>query len=271
MVATSDRSTPDSATPVLSIRGVGVRYGGVTAVNDVHFEVPRGKIVGLIGPNGAGKTTLIDAISGFTASSGTIELCGRSISGLSPFRRVRSGLGRTFQAVELYDDLSVVENVVVGQAASRVDVSKEQLNRTFELLGLNSMRDKPAGELSQGRRQLVSIARALVGEPDVLLLDEPGGGLDSAESQWLGHRLRNIRDSGVSILLIDHDMQLVLDLCDEIQVLNFGVIIAAGSPSAVRADPQVKSAYLGSTHAAHRQDGDADQHVLAVVSDGGVG
>jgi ABC-type branched-subunit amino acid transport system ATPase component len=250
---------PPAATPALAVRGVGVRFGGITAVNDVRFEVPSGKIVGLIGPNGAGKTTLIDAISGFTASTGTIELCGRTISSLAPFRRVRSGLGRTFQAVELYDDLSVTENVVVGQAANRVDVSDEQLGRTFDLLGLSSVRDKAAGELSQGTRQLVSIARALVGEPDVLLLDEPAGGLDSAESQWLGHRLRDIRDSGVTVLLIDHDMQLVLDLCDEIQVLNFGGIIAAGTPAAVRADPNVRAAYLGNTYAAHHHAGDVGQ------------
>src|SRR3984893_9533139 len=160
---------PPAATPALVVRGVGVRYGGVTAVNDVHFEVSCGKIVGLIGPNGAGKTTLIDAISGFTASTGTIELRGRTISSLAPFQRVRSGLGRTFQAVELYDDLSVTENVVVGEAASSVDVSDEHRNRTFDRLRLRHVRDKPAGELSQGTRQLVSIARALVGAPDVLL------------------------------------------------------------------------------------------------------
>jgi ABC-type branched-subunit amino acid transport system ATPase component/branched-subunit amino acid ABC-type transport system permease component len=245
--------------PVLVVRGVGVRYGGVIAVNDVHFEVPSGKIVGLIGPNGAGKTTLIDAISGFTASTGTIQLRGRTISSLAPFQRVRFGLGRTFQVVELYDDLSVTENVIVGQAASRVDVSAEHLERTFDLLGLSSVRDRPAGELSQGTRQLVSIARALVGEPDVLLLDEPAGGLDSAESQWLGHRLRDIRDSGVSVLLIDHDMQLVLDLCDEIQVLNFGEIIAAGTPAAVRADPNVRAAYLGGTYASHHHADDVSR------------
>jgi ABC-type branched-subunit amino acid transport system ATPase component/branched-subunit amino acid ABC-type transport system permease component len=259
---------PATTTPALAVRGVGVRYSGITAVDNVHFEVPRGKIVGLIGPNGAGKTTLIDAITGFTASTGTVALCGRTISSLAPFQRVRSGLGRTFQAIELYDDLSVTENVVVGQAASRGDVSDKQLDRTFDLLGLHSVRDEPAGELSQGSRQLVSIARALVCEPDVLLLDEPAGGLDSAESQWLGHRLRDIRDSGVSILLIDHDMQLVLDLCDEIQVLNFGEIIAAGTPAAVRADPNVRSAYLGSTHAAHHQADDDDQHASVVVNEG---
>jgi ABC-type branched-subunit amino acid transport system ATPase component len=228
-------------------------------VSDVQFEVPCGKIVGLIGPNGAGKTTLIDAISGFTASTGTIELGGRTISSLAPFQRVRSGLGRTFQAVELYDDLSVLENVIVGQTASRAEISDEALSRTFDLLGLSPVRDRPAGELSQGTRQLVSIARALVGEPDVLLLDEPAGGLDSAESQWLGHRLRDIRDSGVSVLLIDHDMQLVLDLCDEIQVLNFGEIIAAGTPAAVRTDPKVRAAYLGNTYATHHQADDLGQ------------
>jgi ABC-type branched-subunit amino acid transport system ATPase component len=116
-------------------------------------------------------------------------------------------------------------------------------------LGLGEVADRPAGELSQGQRQLVSIARALVGRPKVLLLDEPAGGLDSTESQWLGERLRAIRDSGVTILLIDHDMHLVLNLCDQIQVLNFGKIIAAGPPAAIRADRTVAQAYLGDTHA----------------------
>jgi ABC-type branched-subunit amino acid transport system ATPase component/branched-subunit amino acid ABC-type transport system permease component len=267
LVTVPDRTAD---TPALAVSGLGVRYRGMIALDDVHFEVPRGRIVGLIGPNGAGKTTLIDAISGFIPSAGAVELCGRAIDSLQPFQRVRSGLGRTFQSIELYEDLSVTENVVVGHAASRAKVSDEQLSRTLDLLGLGTMRDKAAGELSQGTRQLVSIARALVGEPDVLLLDEPAGGLDSAESQWLGRRLRDIRDSGVSILLIDHDMQLVLDLCDEIQVLNFGKIIAAGTPAEVRADPNVRSAYLGNTHAAQDGNGDRSQRASLVDAKGRV-
>jgi ABC-type branched-subunit amino acid transport system ATPase component len=241
----------DSAAAVLSLHDLTVRYGGVVAVDGVSFDVPEGAIVGLIGPNGAGKTTLIDAVSGFARCSGSIALAGRELTRLSPYQRTRAGLGRTFQAIELYDDLSVWENVVVGQAAARGrdDVEDRTLDATFELLGLSSVRHRPAGELSQGQRQLVSVARALAGQPNLLMLDEPAGGLDSTESRWLGDRLRDIRASGVTILLIDHDMHLVLNMCDEIRVLDFGRIIASGPPGDIRGDKRVTGAYLGDTHA----------------------
>ena len=241
---TAETGRPD----LLSVRGLGVRYGGVVAVDDVTFDVAQGSIVGLIGPNGAGKTTLLDAISGFAVHTGTVSLGGRPVGGLVPHERVRAGLGRTFQALELYDDLSVEENVAVGLTAShgrRERPPEEALRQVFDLLDLSALRSRPAGELSQGRRQLVSIARALVGQPRVLLLDEPAGGLDTTESAWLGDRLRLIRDSGVTIVMVDHDMGLVLSLCDRIQVLNFGRVIAAGTPSEIRADREVAAAYLG--------------------------
>jgi ABC-type branched-subunit amino acid transport system ATPase component/branched-subunit amino acid ABC-type transport system permease component len=245
-------SIPADAPVVLSVRDVTVRYGGVVAVNGVSFEARRGSILGLIGPNGAGKTTLIDAVSGFAPSTGSVVLGDRTIDGLRPHERVRAGLGRTFQAIELYDDLSVEENVIVGLTAhtGRKDAAGDTvLAETFDLLGLTEVRDRPAGELSQGQRQLVSIARALAGRPEVLLLDEPAGGLDTKESHWLGDRLRDIRDSGVTIVMVDHDMSLVLNLCDQIQVLNFGAVIASGTPVEIRANREVASAYLGSTHA----------------------
>ncbi len=233
---------------VLSATNMRVRYGGVVAVDDATIEARKGTIVGLIGPNGAGKTTLLDAISGFAPSSGDVVACGQNLSGVPPFRRVRASLGRTFQHTELYEDLSVSENIVVGAAAAQ---GREPMTvrETLELLDLLEFADRPVGELSQGRRQLVSIARALIGNPDILLLDEPAGGLDSRESQWLGLRLRAIRDTGVTIVLIDHDMHLVLNLCDFIYVLNFGKIIAEGPPAAIRADRTVAAAYLGSAHA----------------------
>jgi len=237
-----------STTPLLSLENVGVRYGGVVAVDSVSFEVPEGAIFGLIGPNGAGKTTLMDALSGFAPSTGSLCLAGQSLDGLRPHQRTRAGLGRTFQAMELWDDLTVEENVGVRSHAA-TDATGPGLERTFELLGLNTFRHRLPSELSQGQRQLVSIARALVGHPRVLLLDEPAAGLDSTESLWLGDRLRDLRSEGVSILLIDHDMGLVLSLCDEIRVLNFGRLIAGGPPSVVRADPAVTAAYLGTTHA----------------------
>ncbi|WP_017934970.1 branched-chain amino acid ABC transporter permease/ATP-binding protein [Nocardioides sp. Iso805N] len=238
----------------LELRDVSVHYGGVVAVNGVSLAVPRGAIAGLIGPNGAGKTTLIDAISGFAAHTGEVRLAGVSIEDKVPHERIRAGLGRTFQAIELYDDLSVLENVKVGLTAAGHRPEAEgvaehgdadRLDATLRLLGLNDVRERPAGELSQGQRQLVSIARALAGHPRVLLLDEPAGGLDTAESQWLGDRLRRIRDAGVTIVIVDHDMGLMLGLCDQITVLNFGEVIASGTPGQIRADQRVAEAYLG--------------------------
>ncbi|KJE23316.1 amino acid/amide ABC transporter membrane protein 1 [Frankia torreyi] len=245
------RPAPVLGPDVLTVRGLTVRYGGVVAVDDVSFAAPEGAIVGLIGPNGAGKTTLMDAISGFVSCSGSVELAGTPVERLAPHERVRAGLGRTFQAIELYEDLSVAENVSVGTTAlrGRGGGAHRDVEDTLALLGLAGVRDRPAGELSQGQRQLISIARALAGNPRVLLLDEPAGGLDTTESQWLGERLRDIRDSGVTILLIDHDMSLVLGLCDRIEVINFGSVIASGSPAEIRSDRRVAAAYLGSTHA----------------------
>jgi ABC-type branched-subunit amino acid transport system ATPase component/branched-subunit amino acid ABC-type transport system permease component len=235
---------------VLSLDSLRVRYGGVTAVDDVSFDVKRGQIVGLIGPNGAGKTTLIDAVCGFTRCGGRVSLIGRPLEGMRPFERARAGLARTFQAIELWDDLSVHENITAGMTAATGRAGPGDIDKVLALLGLTDVRERPPAVLSQGQRQLVSIARALVGRPEVLLLDEPAGGLDSAESRWLGERLRDVRASGVTILIVDHDMHLVLNLCDRIEVLNFGRLIASGSPSAIRADRAVADAYLGATHAA---------------------
>ena len=246
------RVLKDDAPSALEVRNLSVRYGGVVAVDDVSFDVPEGLIVGLIGPNGAGKTTLIDALSAFAPGEGSVSMGGLDLNGLKPYQRTRAGLGRTFQAIELYDDLSVEENVGVGLTAAtgRTDRPDDDVLRDiFGLLGLEEVRDRPAGELSQGQRQLVSIARVLAGRPKVLLLDEPAGGLDATESHWLGDRLRDIRDSGITILMVDHDMSLVLSLCDQIHVLNFGKTIASGSPAQIRSNRDVAAAYLGSTHA----------------------
>jgi ABC-type branched-subunit amino acid transport system ATPase component/branched-subunit amino acid ABC-type transport system permease component len=246
---------PDEGRVLLSLNNVGVTYGGVVAVDGVSFDVCAGHIVGLIGPNGAGKTTLIDAISGFTVSSGTVMFDGASVDGLPPHQRVRRGLGRTFQGVELYEDLTVEENVVVGTAAARSGRQGaprggigSDLDAVFELLQLSAVRDRQVKELSAGYRQLVSVARALAGQPAMVLLDEPAGGLSSDESQWLGDRLRDVRDAGVTVLMIDHDMSLVLGVCDRIHVLDLGRIIASGPPAAIETDPVVTAAYLGSAH-----------------------
>jgi ABC-type branched-subunit amino acid transport system ATPase component/branched-subunit amino acid ABC-type transport system permease component len=242
---------PEPGDVVLSVREAGVRYGGVVALDSVSFQVRAGEIVGVIGPNGAGKTTLLDAISGYHRGTGTVEFDGRPISALKPHRRSRAGLGRTFQGIELYEDLSVEENVLAGETAAlhggdHVGPPREEL---FERLHLSRLRDRPARELSHGRRQLVSIARALAGRPRMLLLDEPAAGLDSSESRWLGERLRAVRSTGVTVLLVDHDMGLVLDVCDRIVVLDLGKVIAEGTPAEIKADPRVAAAYLGTSGA----------------------
>jgi ABC-type branched-subunit amino acid transport system ATPase component/branched-subunit amino acid ABC-type transport system permease component len=241
-----DSRPDDQPETLLAIANATVSYGGVIAVNDVSFEVPAGSIVGLIGPNGAGKTTLMDAISGFTHADGDVVFAGRPLAGLKPHQRIRRGLGRSFQGIELYDDLSVEENVSVGDQSRRQ--GGRDLSGLFVLLGLDDMRDRPVSELSQGQRQLVSIARSLAGGPSLVLLDEPAAGLDSGESAWLAERLQRIRASGVTVLLVDHDMDLMLNLCDYLHVLNFGSLIASGTPEEIRQDDRVTGAYLGRRH-----------------------
>lgn len=244
-VAPSPEHTPTAVGgPVLAVEDLTVRYGAVTAVSGVDFGLLRGEIVGLIGPNGAGKTTLVDAISGFAPCTGRIRLGETDLAALAPHRRSRAGLGRTFQDIELYDELSVLENVTVG-----VDAGDDDPHRTVRevlaLLQIGDLAETTAADLSQGQRQLVSVARMLAGRPTVALLDEPAAGLDSGESRWLGERLAAARGSGVSMLLIDHDMDLVLSVCDRVVVLDLGSVIATGTPEEIRTDPRVMAAYLG--------------------------
>jgi branched-chain amino acid transport system ATP-binding protein len=245
---------------LLETRGLTVRYGGLAANDDVNLTVEAGRLVGLIGPNGAGKTTFIDAITGFTAvSGGTVRFDGHDLNGSAPDRRAHLGLTRTFQSLELFEDLTVRDNLLVaaerplwysflldllrpGRAAKR---EQERVDVALTALDLHGISDRLPSDLSHGQRKLVGVARALAADPKLLLLDEPAAGLDTAESQHLGALLRQFVERGTTIFLIDHDMGLVLNVCDYIYVLDFGRIIAEGTPAEIRKDPAVVAAYLG--------------------------
>lgn len=245
-------------TSVLETKGLTVRYGGVLAVNDVDIVVRPDSLVGLIGPNGAGKTSFIDALTGYTPTSGTIHFLGREIQRHSTHERVREGLTRTFQALELFEDLTVRANVAAARqdlrwysflsdliVGARRPRALEEVDETLELLGLSDSAAKYPNEMSLGQRKLVAVARAVATEPKLLLLDEPAAGLDSGESLELGKTLRAMVSPERAMLLVDHDMGLVLTVCDYIYVLDFGKVIAAGTAAEIRSDPRVISAYLG--------------------------
>jgi len=234
-------------TSVFRARGVSVSFGGVRAVAGVDLEIADGELVGLIGPNGAGKTTFIDAITGFVRYQGEAELGGARLDGLPPYARARLGLARTWQTVELFDDLTVRENLTVaakgGDGGSAPSVDAE-----LELLDLTAAAEAMPWELTQAERKRAGIGRALVARPRLLCLDEPAAGLDARQSRELGTLLPGIASSGTAVLLVDHDMGLVLSSCDRVVVLDSGSVIAQGTPEQIRGDERVIAAYLG--HAA---------------------
>ena len=237
---------------MLSVRGLSVTFGGVHALEKVDLEVLDGELVGLIGPNGAGKTTLIDAVTGFVPFTGRVELDGDDITSLPAYQRARRGLARTWQNTDLFDDLEVGENIAVAAARPLRGATRDRSKgpntppeQVLELVDLGWAVDAMPDELSEGARKLVGVARALAGHPRLLCLDEPAAGLDARESEELGRSLRELADRGQTTLLIDHDMGLVLGICDRVVVLEFGRVIADGPPEIVRRDERVIAAYLG--------------------------
>ncbi len=243
---------------VLEVRDLTVRFGGVTALDGVDLSVAPGEVLGLIGPNGAGKTTFIDAVTGFVASGGEVSLDGSRIDGWSPVRRARAGLGRSFQSLELIEDLTVRENLLVAcdahdlsrYATDLVHPGRPALTvvaaTAVREFGLEPDLDALPDTLPHGRRRLVAIARAVAAAPRVLLLDEPAAGLSEGEGRELGALVRRLaHEAGLAVLLIEHDVGLVMSTCDRIAVLDFGRLIAVGTPAEVAADEAVVTAYLG--------------------------
>ncbi len=245
--------------PLLEVTDLMVSYGGLNAVDLVSFPIEEAGIVGLIGPNGAGKTTCIDALSGFIPhATGRVRFAGEDIGGWPAHRRAEHGLVRTFQSVEMFDDLTVRENLIVAATKTRwwsvfVDACRPSyrvrnidVEWALEATGLGGEGGRYPTELGHGQRRLAGLARVLASRPRLVMLDEPAAGLDSAESVALASRLRSLPDLGIAVLLVDHDMGLVLDVCEQIHVLDLGQVIASGSPREVRTNPAVIEAYLGS-------------------------
>lgn len=261
MIATPDRDAP----PVLEASGVRVRFGGVQALDDVSIAVPPGSLVGLVGPNGAGKSTLFGVCSGLTRpNAGRILLSGRDVTRASPQSRARLGLARTFQHPEMFSGLTVREHLAVAFRARRArsrlwtDMftaaslrrpdaeERERIGSLLELLSLSALADTAVDGLPLGTTRLVEVGRALASGPSVVLLDEPLSGLDHGETRQLADAVgRTVREEGISLLLVEHDVAMVLALCSHIYVLEFGVVIAQGDARAIHDDPAVRAAYLG--------------------------
>jgi branched-chain amino acid transport system ATP-binding protein len=237
----------------LEIQELSVRFGGLAALSEVSLSVAEGAITGLIGPNGAGKTTLFNVVTGMQRpNEGTVRLDGRDLRGLSSYRRARLGLGRTFQRLELFGSLTVAENIGVaasigqrGVAKGRSRAIQEIREELLDRVGLTPVANERADTLPTGTGRLVELARALATRPKVLLLDEPAAGQDTDETERFSGILHHLASDGLAILLVEHDMELVMNVCHTVAVLDYGRIICTGTPAEVRTDPDVQAAYLG--------------------------
>jgi branched-chain amino acid transport system ATP-binding protein len=236
---------------ILSTQDVVVRFGVLQAVSQASIEVVEGRVTGLIGPNGAGKTTLFNVITGLQEpTAGKVFFDGKDITNKNPFKRARLGIARTFQKLEVFGSLSARENILVAaeqrKTWDRSGFDPNQVcNEILEKVGLSDVSEFMVGTLPTGTARLVELARALASNPKVLLLDEPSSGLNEEETEEMASLLRKLVDEGLGVLLVEHDMSFVMGTCQFIHVLDFGTIIATGTPAEVQANAQVQAAYLG--------------------------
>ena len=258
------RAKPAMGQPVLVVDKIRKQFGGLVAVNDISFDIAAGQIVGLIGPNGAGKSTTFNLITGvLSKTSGQVTFCGEDVSALPSREISRKGMARTFQHVKMIADMTVLENVAMGaytrgnsgvlSSMLRTNQAEErrlmkEAQRQLERIGMGTYLHEQAGNLAMGPQRLMEIARALCCDPALLLLDEPAAGLRHKEKQSLAAVLRQLQSEGMSILLVEHDMDLVMDVCDQLVVMEFGTLLTRGTPAEVQANPAVRAAYLGTEH-----------------------